>query len=165
MVNKRRGIITPLVFLLSISSAISVADQKSVWQFVCKNKLMSGSGCQAVSAPSTVDKKTVRLLVRLSKGRPHVVILSSSSLYVDSFDRGDAIIKIDSNEQLQFKYVQYGDYPEKGEANVLVNAADTPLLSQMRRGLNLTLRIQYIDSNQHVHEIGLLGFTRAFNQL
>ena len=165
MLNKSIVFIISLVFLLSISSAISVADQKSVWQFVCKNKPLSGSGCQAVSAPSTVDKKTVRLLVRLSKGRPHVVILSSSSLYVDSFDRGNTIIKIDSNEQLQFKYVQYGDYPETGEANVLVNAADTPLLSQMQKGLKLTLRIQYMDGTQHVHEIGLLGFTRAFNQL
>lgn len=154
-----------LLSLIITILSISLADQNPDWQLVCRDKPLDYSGCQVVSNPSIVNNKKLRLLVRLSiSGRPQVVILSSYGLYFDRSYRGDAIIKIDDNDQIQFKYVQYG-FMEKGEVNVLASAADTPLLLQMRRGLKLRIRIKYNDGDQHTHEIGLLGFTRAISQL
>jgi hypothetical protein len=161
--NIKRVII--LLSLIITILSISLADQNPDWQLVCRDKPLDYPGCQVVSNPSIVNNKKLRLLVRLSiSSRPQVVILSSHGLYFDRSYRGDVIIKIDDNDQIQFKYVQYG-FMEKGEANVLASVADTPLLLQMRRGLKLRIRIKYNDGDQHTHEIGLLGFTRAMSQL
>ena len=158
--------ITYLFCILALFSTSSFAEQKSNWQIICRNKPIEVSGCQAVSSPSTVGSKTIRLLVRLSvsAGRPQVIILSDSKLYSDRSYRGRTAITIDDNKQMQFNYIEYF-YTKNSEANMLSNVADTPLLSQMKNGRKLEIDIEYSDGVQHTHEIRLIGFTRAMRQL
>ena len=150
-----------LYFLLPINSH---ANQNSDWKVICENKPLEVSGCQTVSSPSTIGNRTIRLLIYPVQGRMHVVILSSDNLYMDNLYRGSTAITVDDNDEIQFNYVGYA-YSKEGETNVLTSAADTPLLSQMENGFKLKIDIQYSDNTQHTHELGLIGFTRAINQL